>query len=112
VPCPDFVGRNPRGDLHDDTELLSELVTNAVLHAGGVTTVRLRLVDQVLRLTVCDLAAAAPRIARTVLRDAEHGRGFALIDTLATRWGIDHDPPIIGKCVWLELSTTPAGAVR
>jgi anti-sigma regulatory factor (Ser/Thr protein kinase) len=104
---PRIIGRRPRGHLHDDTELLlCELVTNAVVHAGGVTTVQLCLTDQILRLTVCDHVAAPP-VARRAAPDADHGRGIALVETLATRWGVDRDR-LAGKCVWLELSTAGA----
>jgi anti-sigma regulatory factor (Ser/Thr protein kinase) len=104
---PRLLGHHPRAGLRDDTELLlSELVTNAVLHGGGVTTVRLRTIGKVLRVTVCDHAAAPP-VAHDPLdqQDAEHGRGIFLIEALANRWGVHHRERADGKCVWLELST-------
>jgi anti-sigma regulatory factor (Ser/Thr protein kinase) len=101
---PRLVGRRPRGHLHDDTELLlCELVTNAVVHAGGVTIVRLGLDDHTLRVTVCDHIEAPP-VTRNAAPDADHGRGLALVEALAARWGVDRAQPP-GKCVWLELST-------
>jgi anti-sigma regulatory factor (Ser/Thr protein kinase) len=106
---PRLVGRRSRGHLHDDTELLlCELVTNAVVHAGGVTAVQLRLTDETLRVTVCD-PVAAPPVAQHAAPDADHGRGIALVEILATRWGVDRDR-LAGKCVWLELSTAVAAA--
>ncbi|MEV4130558.1 ATP-binding protein [Dactylosporangium sp. NPDC049742] len=93
--------------LQEDTELLlSELVTNAVLHAGGVTTIRLRLAGEILRVTVCDHVTAVPALRNTE-PDDEHGRGLALVTALATRWGVERRHPVTGKCVWLELSTAP-----
>ncbi|MEV4512714.1 ATP-binding protein [Dactylosporangium sp. NPDC049525] len=107
LALPRIIGRRPRGHLHDDTELLlCELVTNAVVHAGGVTAVQLCLTDETLRVTVCDHVAAPP-VARNAAPDADHGRGIALVETLATRWGVDRDR-LAGKCVWLELSTAGA----
>ncbi|WP_327003916.1 ATP-binding protein [Dactylosporangium sp. NBC_01737] len=107
LALPRLVGRRPRGHLHDDTELLlCELVTNAVVHAGGVTAVQLCLTDETLRVTVCDHVAAPP-VAQHAAPDADHGRGIALVETLATRWGVDRDR-LAGKCVWLELSTAGA----
>lgn len=106
---PRLIGRSPCGRLHDDTELLlSELVTNAVVHAGGVDTVQLRLIDETLRVTVCDHLDASP-VPRTAAPDADHGRGMALVEILATRWGVDRHQVADGKCVWLEL---PAVAAR
>ncbi|GLL05932.1 ATP-binding protein [Dactylosporangium matsuzakiense] len=105
---PRLVGLNARIQLGEDTELLlSELITNAVLYAGGVTTVRLRLAGTVLRLTVCDHATATPT-ARAATTDDEHGRGIALVTALAARWGVERSRTIAGKCVWLELSTAAA----
>jgi anti-sigma regulatory factor (Ser/Thr protein kinase) len=107
---PRLIGRRPRGHLQDDTELLLvELVTNAVLHAGRVTAVQLRLMGETLRVTVCDPASAVP-VARQAAPDADRGRGIALVEVLATRWGVDCPRPAVGKCVWLELSTTSAAA--
>ena len=107
LALPRLVGRRPCGHLHDDTELLlCELVTNAVVHAGGVTAVQLCLTDETLRVTVCDHVATSP-VAQHAEPDADHGRGIALVETLATRWGVDRDR-LAGKCVWLELSTAGA----
>jgi anti-sigma regulatory factor (Ser/Thr protein kinase) len=90
--------------LAEDAVLLtSELVTNAVVHAGGVTIVRLGLDDHTLRVTVCDHIEAPP-VTRNAAPDADHGRGLALVEALAARWGVDRAQPP-GKCVWLELST-------
>ena len=104
---PRLVGRRRSGHLQDDTELLlSELVTNAVVHAGGVTAVRLGIVDQTLRVTVCDHVEAPP-VTRNAEPDADHGRGLALVGprhALGRRAG----PAGGGKCVWLELSTAGA----
>jgi anti-sigma regulatory factor (Ser/Thr protein kinase) len=101
---PRLVGRHPRRDLYDDTELLlCELVTNAVVHGGGVTGVRLQAAERTLRVTVCDHTAAEP-VAGVAGGDAEHGRGLMLIEMLATRWGTDRGGAA-GKCVWFELST-------
>ena len=108
---PRLVGQQPRRHLEDDTELLlCELVTNAVLHGGGVTGVRLRTADEVLRVTVCDRLTAPP-VPRNPAAAAEHGRGIVLIEALATRWGVDRQAAGAGKCVWVELSTAPQRAI-
>jgi hypothetical protein len=36
--------------------------------------------------------------------DDEGGRGLALVDALATRWGVDADGA--GKSVWFEVATS------
>lgn len=102
---PRLAGRRLTRAIYDDTELLlSELVTNAVRHGGGVVAVRLRIIGKVLRVTVCDHTAAAPVIGRADT-SSEHGRGIFLVDALATRWGVHRRRACAGKCVWLELST-------
>jgi anti-sigma regulatory factor (Ser/Thr protein kinase) len=104
---PRLIGQRPRSDLFDDTELLlCELVTNAVLHGGGVVRVRLRAAGKVLRVTVCDHTETPPVRGRPVPA-AERGRGMILVEALAERWGVQRLPAAGGKCVWLELSTAP-----
>ena len=86
------------------TQALSELVTNAVLHAGTDVTVALALGrDGVLRLEVRDGSARIPQ-QRRYGAQATTGRGIALVDGLSDRWGVE--PSGGGKTVWCEL--TPA----
>ncbi|MDG4856878.1 ATP-binding protein [Streptomyces sp. T-3] len=72
-----------------DTLLLavSELVTNAVLHAGAVTE-RLRITvilgDGRLQLEVADGDPALPPLDREAERDMESGRGLTIVRLLAT----------------------------
>ena len=84
------------------TQALSELVTNAVLHAGTAVTVVLELVGAgQLRLEVRDGSTRIPH-QRRYGSQATTGRGIALVDGLADRWGVDPDGN--GKTVWCELS--------
>ena len=90
------------GDLTDTVTLLvSELVTNAVIHAGSEVEVMVRLTDTAARIEVTDASAdsIAPRDAAT---DEDHGRGLALVGTLARRWGV-RPATGGGKTVWFEL---------
>ncbi len=100
------------GPLSDAVELVvSELVTNAVRHARPVGASPVRLVlacdDDVLRVEVHDAdPARAPRPRRPDPDDlAEGGRGLALIQALAARWGCRPGPT--GKAVWCELPAHP-----
>jgi anti-sigma regulatory factor (Ser/Thr protein kinase) len=89
-----------------DAELLvSELVTNAVLHARSSARVELVRNGNILRIAVCDNSRALPRV-RDYAPDAVTGRGMLLVDRIARRWGID--PNDGGKCVWFEVE--PNGA--
>lgn len=94
----------------DDVEwpamlVLSELATNAVLHAGTDFTVSLDLLDDALRLQVRDGSRRTPRVRHYGL-DATTGRGLELVGTLAREWGVEPDGS--GKTVWCVLPLTPA----
>ncbi|MEU3460478.1 SpoIIE family protein phosphatase [Streptomyces sp. NPDC006733] len=83
--------------------LVSELVSNALLHTGRPTELRL-FRDRVLTLEVADTDAQAPRVRR-VADDAEGGRGMHLVNELAHRWGSRATRH--GKVVWIELEMPP-----
>jgi DNA-binding response OmpR family regulator len=91
------------GDLTDTVTLLvSELVTNAVVHAGSDVEVSVRLTPTAARIEVTDASAesVAPRAAAS---DEASGRGLALVGSLAQRWGV-RPAPGGGKTVWFEVN--------
>ena len=85
--------------------VVSELVTNAVLHAPESPTIKLdlRLTDGVVRVLVTDGGLGEPkRRARPDLWTRETGRGVWLVDAFTERWGTEtHGRD--GKTVWCEL---------
>ena len=83
--------------------LLSELVTNAVLHAGTEITVRLELRGDVLRVEVHDGDPRLPAVRRYSVLSGT-GRGLALVDSTASNWAVE---PLAtgGKRVWFELGS-------
>jgi anti-sigma regulatory factor (Ser/Thr protein kinase) len=88
-------------DLGDEALLLlSELVTNALLHARPPVEVRLSRDRRHLTLEVHDGAATLPRRSRPTVDD-EHGRGLLLVSLMAQRWGTRPTPH--GKAVWCVL---------
>ena len=103
------------GDLADSAVLLvSELVTNAVMHAGPAvagtvagTVLRLEYGGDWLRIEVHDTSPHAPR-PRTPDWLDESGFGLMLVDSLATKWGVQQTAQ--GKAVWAELDARPGGA--
>jgi anti-sigma regulatory factor (Ser/Thr protein kinase) len=102
-----FVGDTLRGWGCDhavaDAELLvSELVTNAVLHARSPARLKVERDPVSLRVSVCDSSTAPPRV-RDYGPSAVTGRGMLLVDRIAQRWGVDLDGN--GKCVWFEVSS-------
>ncbi len=93
-------------DLVADVEVVvSELVTNAVVHGSGPIELRLELVDGAVSVGVLDAGRARPR-PRGVEADAECGRGLALVAGLTQDWGI-RPTPSGGKEVWALLSRPP-----
>ncbi|GAA3058423.1 SpoIIE family protein phosphatase [Kitasatospora albolonga] len=86
--------------LTDFAELMvSELVTNALLHAEAPRRLRL-FRDRTLTVEVADSGGQAPRL-RTAAEQDEGGRGMHLVSELAHRWGTRQTKD--GKVVWAEL---------
>lgn len=80
--------------------LVSELVTNGVLHARTDMELVLTVVRGDLRAEVHD-SSPAPPVVRHYEDEAMTGRGLGLLDQLADRWGVDAVEG--GKVVWFEL---------
>jgi anti-sigma regulatory factor (Ser/Thr protein kinase) len=83
--------------------VVSELVTNAMVHADGGCTLRIQVVigdPPCVRVEVEDAAA------ETVPTPTADGTGLRLIEDTATRWGVVRTAE--SKTVWAELSQ-PAG---
>ncbi|MGP4112056.1 ATP-binding protein [Streptomyces sp. 4N509B] len=88
--------------LADDAVLLvSELVGNAVAHAGAhVFGLRIRRRRGWVRVEVRDPSRALP--CRLPVGETDvSGRGLWLVEQLADRWGVDLLPD--GKTTWFEL---------
>ncbi|MGW0905313.1 SpoIIE family protein phosphatase [Streptomyces sp. NPDC002853] len=94
-------------DIVDDAVVLtSELVTNAVVHAGTAADVLCLRSEDAVRIEVSDhypereipLQQAAVNMGNP---DREGGRGLQLCAALATRWGVDYTPT--QKQVWFQL---------
>ncbi|MFI7336804.1 SpoIIE family protein phosphatase [Streptomyces sp. NPDC050085] len=82
--------------------MVSELVTNAVRHAGG-DRVRLRLVRSGTLLCEVEDAEHALPALRGAGADDEFGRGLRVVAHLAREWGTSRTAT--GKTVWFELTT-------
>ncbi len=95
--------------LEDEAVLVvSELVANAVLHAGGPIEVTVAVdvgPPLTARLSVVDDSPVAPTV-RHYGSGASTGRGLGLVARLASRWGMDS----VGdsaKVVWAEVTAEP-----
>lgn len=97
----------------DDAVLLaSELVANAVQHAGTDLEVGLRLSDGILEVGVTDRhpTRALPEEPQAPAEEAysERGRGLTLPAALASSWGVTYTAA--AKTVWFRLRTEAAEA--
>lgn len=90
-------------DLADVVELLvTEVVTNSVIHAGTVIQVRICHEGSGVRVEVRDGSRVSPRRHVGFSRTATTGRGTQLLDSLASRWGwLPTDDG--GKVTWFLL---------
>ena len=92
-------------DLEESAELaVSELVTNAVLHAHTAFTVAVRSTPAGrVRVEVSD-SSPVPLEVRRFGTSATTGRGLQLVAAVCADWGIDPLPggPQPGKTVWFE----------
>ena len=91
-------------ELVDEAALvLSELASNAVVHAGSPFTISIRSRDSLLRIAVrdeCPVPDGPDGDSGLAVR-APHG--LAVIQALATQWGLQDTPDGKGKIVWAEL---------
>jgi CheY-like chemotaxis protein/anti-sigma regulatory factor (Ser/Thr protein kinase) len=108
-----FVAANCRrwgcSDLLNDAHIVvTELVTNAFLHAGTRCELRAGLGQRALRLQVTDYGPGMPD-PRAADDRAEHGRGLLLVSALCVAWGVE-PLPAGGKVVWAEIQRADAEA--
>ena len=88
------------------TLLVSELVANAVLHAGTTIEVAARIVPDRLRIEVYDEDPRMP-VRKHYSTLSGTGRGLLLVERLAQDWGSEATES--GKRVWFELDQQSAG---
>jgi anti-anti-sigma regulatory factor len=85
--------------------IASELVTNAVRHAGTTMDIRVTLRNHQLRVSVRDRVGTMARL-QTPAESDDHGRGLLIVDAVASAWG--NVPVADGKVVWATLPVPPA----
>ena len=84
--------------------IASELVTNAVRHAGTSMELRVTLRDEQLRISVRD-GVDQPARMQTPTESDDHGRGLLIVDAVASAWG--NVTVGDGKVVWASLRVPP-----
>ena len=94
--------RDSPSDVETAMLLVSEVVTNAVLHARTSVTLRVEQRPDLVRIEVRDGSPVQLRI-HAFSQTSATGRGLRLLDQLAHRWGVNNESPSGGKVVWFEV---------
>jgi two-component sensor histidine kinase len=88
------------------TLVVSELVTNALVHAPGPIGLRAAIRGDVLHIAVEDTGIGVPRCREP---DEHGGRGLQIVAALALDWGINLlEDGRGGKATWAQLPLTPS----
>jgi anti-sigma regulatory factor (Ser/Thr protein kinase) len=102
--------RNLRYLVQDAQLVVSELVTNALEHAGTTIDITLEEHPFCVVLTVHDCSPSLPVRAaagvRSRGRGQDRGRGLMIVGGAALEWGVDPDPRG-GKSVWVLFALAP-----
>ncbi|CAN5752476.1 hypothetical protein BH10ACT1_BH10ACT1_13430 [soil metagenome] len=77
----------------------TELLTNALVHAGGPATLRVEVGDRSVRIGVVDADARPVEVGR-LDPDRIGGNGLRIVEALADEWGTDLRPE--GKEIWFR----------
>jgi anti-sigma regulatory factor (Ser/Thr protein kinase) len=87
--------------LDDALLLVTEIVTNAVLHGAPPLAVAVECSEKAVEVRVRDGSVVQPRL-RLVTAEDEDGRGMLLLSSVADDWGVDQLGSG-GKEVWFRL---------
>jgi anti-sigma regulatory factor (Ser/Thr protein kinase) len=87
--------------LEDAQLVVTELATNAVVHARSPFLVVVRVGHAAVRLTVHDNSRAQPRLRRNGRRAVSGGRGLHVVAARTREWGVEATAD--GRAVWAEL---------
>jgi anti-sigma regulatory factor (Ser/Thr protein kinase) len=93
------------GGYADDAEMVaSELVTNAIEHAGALTfgLEVMHMADSGAVAVIVTDPSSHPPVKRDLSEDTEHGRGLNLVEALSASWGWRPQNP--GKAVYAILA--------
>ena len=90
--------------------LVSELMSNAVLHGTGSVGLHLGWDRAGVRVGVTDQSSEVPVVPSLDL-EALGGRGLLLVDELSSDWGVLTGEAGQGKTVWFTLRTS-AGLIQ
>ncbi|MFI9720676.1 ATP-binding protein [Streptomyces sp. NPDC052396] len=93
-----------RAAAEDVLLVVSELVTNACLHADGPEELMVSRGGKALRLEVSDLGAGEPAPRSPHRAGRPGGHGMFIVQRLCLDWGVVRHQGRVGKTVWAELA--------
>jgi hypothetical protein len=93
-----------RAAAEDVLLVVSELVTNACLHAEGPEALKVGCDGKVLRLEVSDRGTGQPAPRTPHRAGRPGGHGMFIVQRLCMDWGVVRVPGAPGKTVWAELA--------
>ncbi|WP_190059119.1 ATP-binding protein [Streptomyces echinoruber] len=96
-------GADQRAAAEDVLLVVSELVTNACLHAGGPDALGLTCDNKVIRIEVTDRGTGQPAPRTPHRAGRPGGHGMFIVQRLCLDWGVVRTPGVTGKTVWAEL---------
>ncbi|WJV48282.1 ATP-binding protein [Streptomyces flavofungini] len=96
-------GADRRAAAEDVLLVVSELVTNACLHAEGPEELWLSCDGKTLRVEVSDRGAGQPAPRTPHRAGRPGGHGMFIVQRLCLDWGVVRTPGSTGKTVWAEL---------
>ncbi|MEU6993326.1 ATP-binding protein [Streptomyces sp. NPDC046465] len=96
-------GAEGRAAAEDVLLVVSELVTNACLHAEGPDELWLSCDGKVLRIEVTDRGTGQPAPRTPHRAGRPGGHGMFIVQRLCLDWGVVRAPGVTGKTVWAEL---------
>ncbi|WP_406727228.1 ATP-binding protein [Streptomyces sp. GD-15H] len=92
-----------RAAAEDVLLVVSELVTNACLHAEGPDQLGIVCDNKMIRLEVTDRGTGQPAPRTPHRSGLPGGHGMFIVQRLCLDWGVVRTPGIAGKTVWAEL---------
>ena len=109
VPVARRFARREAHDSQADVDtvvlLVSEVVTNAILHARSDIRLNIESRGDLVRVEVRDASPLTPRLHHFRLTSGT-GRGLRMLERLSRSWGVEPDPAGAGKVVWFEVGET------
>ncbi|CAL9475494.1 MULTISPECIES: ATP-binding protein [Streptomyces] len=92
-----------RAAAEDVLLVVSELVTNACLHAEGPERLQITCDNKVIRIEVTDRGTGQPAPRTPHRAGRPGGHGMFIVQRLCLDWGVVRTPGVGGKTVWAEL---------